>query len=422
VADTGGWKWHLDLVKISDNIQVITMVESFSRYMEAILVKDGTAEELKRALWSVFSRWPWPATLVMDNAKANLARPIASLLKDKNVTVVFISAYNARANGRIERMHQNVIAALKGCLKPEEAAVLLEKTLEANRQMVSTTTGSTPQEILFGMRGTELLMEAVAREERRAAHKNEKWAQNPAVKPIVDLKIGTKVMIHLPRNVTATNRKILPRWAGPFEVTNVGRFTVDISWEGQTKRISSHFVKIYHGRQPTFRSRERDGVEIQLTDDWSESGSQKLGTVLGGEGREMESTVPMEPGAPIEMHDEEEPAQLQHQQQQQQQQQPQLQHQGTEPNNTASRETIINPNELVWKPTFSRLLEPIDTTDPATRNEQIKKFQKHLKTINADGISVEFQKWIAQVKTDYKKHRSTAEGVQRKIRERYSDW
>ena len=149
-------RWVLDLVTMprsSENYRYIVIArEDLSNYVEARALRTKTTSNVcSFILYEIISRYGAIGELRADNGELNAeeARTFFDRLK---IPLKLTTTYNPEANGKSERGHQPLIAALaKACdgdLK--QWGKLLPFALWADRMSVSRTTGYSPSKMMFG--------------------------------------------------------------------------------------------------------------------------------------------------------------------------------------------------------------------------------------------------------------------------------
>ena len=83
---------------------VLLVVCAFTKFVELVPLKDTTAETVAEALVGTFYRYGLPNVLVSDNGPQYRAKLLAEVNRLLDIKHVFISAYHAQANAKVERM------------------------------------------------------------------------------------------------------------------------------------------------------------------------------------------------------------------------------------------------------------------------------------------------------------------------------
>ena len=146
---------HIDLVgplpPSQDFTYILTCVDCFTQWPEAIPIKDCTAITVARTLvdrWiSVFGV---PAIITTDREKqfeSHLFNSLTILLGTKRTRT---TAYHPCANGLVERFHRQLKAALKTHEDPTHWTERLPIVLLGIRTSIKSDIGHSPAELVFG--------------------------------------------------------------------------------------------------------------------------------------------------------------------------------------------------------------------------------------------------------------------------------
>ena len=110
---------HIDLVGSRGFTYLLTCVDRFTRWPEAIPLTSITAEDIAQAfLTGWIARFGVPTTIVTDRGRqfeSKLWQALMSLLGSKRART---TAYHPQSNGLVERFHRQLMAALKAQLNP----------------------------------------------------------------------------------------------------------------------------------------------------------------------------------------------------------------------------------------------------------------------------------------------------------------
>lgn len=128
----------------------LTIIDRFSRWPEAIPIKDQTAETIALALhthW--FSKYGVPARITTDQGRqfeSGLFNELARIVGCKHLRT---TSYHPQSNGIIERWHRSLKAAIM-CHETPSWAEILPTVLLGLRTTYKEDIGASPAEMLYG--------------------------------------------------------------------------------------------------------------------------------------------------------------------------------------------------------------------------------------------------------------------------------
>jgi len=153
-----GTVWYVDVVgplkcTRRKNVYILTMMEAFSRFVEAVAIPDQQTQTVCRAfVRSVICRYGACRTLISDNGSNFTSRLFEAVCATLKIRHVLTSPYNPKANP-IESMHKGLGDFLSIFLNgdtEEEWDELLDFALLSLRANHHTSTGFSPAHLLYG--------------------------------------------------------------------------------------------------------------------------------------------------------------------------------------------------------------------------------------------------------------------------------
>ena len=130
---------------------ILTMMDMFSKYPEAIPLKKVDNEAVLEGMLEIFSRHGIPGTILTDQGSVFMSRLTKAVCQTLGIEQIRTSPYHPHSDGALERWH----ACLKGMLKRSEADLKywdrhLRYLLFAYRDTHHCVTGFSPFSLLFG--------------------------------------------------------------------------------------------------------------------------------------------------------------------------------------------------------------------------------------------------------------------------------
>ncbi|XP_029652043.1 uncharacterized protein K02A2.6-like [Octopus sinensis] len=156
---------HLDLVgpwPVSRGFSyILTCIDRFSRWPEAIPIEDISAETVAKAFVSNWiSRYGVPSSLTTDRGRqfeAVLFRELSRILGMHHIRT---TSYHPASNGMVERFHRQLKAALRASPNPQSWTECLPIVLLGCRTAIKADLGFSSAELLYG---TNLTLTVVRR-------------------------------------------------------------------------------------------------------------------------------------------------------------------------------------------------------------------------------------------------------------------
>jgi transposase InsO family protein len=95
------------------NKYILTYIDSFTKFAEAIAIRDKTSLAVARALTEqIFVRYGAPLTLVSDLGREFENATLYEICRILHITKLRTTAYKASTNGAVERLHRTMNAML----------------------------------------------------------------------------------------------------------------------------------------------------------------------------------------------------------------------------------------------------------------------------------------------------------------------
>ena len=159
VAPLHPWSWptrpwariHLDYAGPVDGKMILVVVDSHSKWIEAVCTSSSTSAVVIEELRSLFAQFGIPETVVTDNGTCFVSAEMESFFAKNGVKHVTSAPYHPASNGLAERAVQIVKKGLKK-IKHGSMRSRLARVLFSYRLTPQSTTGVSPSELLLGRR------------------------------------------------------------------------------------------------------------------------------------------------------------------------------------------------------------------------------------------------------------------------------
>ena len=232
--------------------KVLVIVDAFTKWTSISVLRDGSARNVAQALikdWIAIHGVP--VYLKSDNAKsfkeAHLIQELHSIM---GIEPKYISPYNPRANGGVERMNSTILQILrKICANsPSTWRNSIPMVTFAINTAVSTMTGISPAELMMGrkLRGIDAIVLGIHQTEyyvNEYHYKSEMYRRLTSIYEAVASEMGSRwvaykniydsnkkcnnintddlVLLHRPINTTNKFHKLQHQFKGPYRVIRV---------------------------------------------------------------------------------------------------------------------------------------------------------------------------------------------------------
>ncbi|UYV71366.1 K02A2.6-like [Cordylochernes scorpioides] len=153
------WKWstrpwqriHIDFAN-KENINLLIVVDSHSKWIEAIPMRETTTRKTIEQLRRLFYSYGLPDELVSDNGPQFTGSEMKGFLEGNGIKQTLIPAYHPQSNGLAERAVRTIKTALDKIKRKIGDTIqdTLSKVLLAYRSTPHVTTGKTPSELFIG--------------------------------------------------------------------------------------------------------------------------------------------------------------------------------------------------------------------------------------------------------------------------------
>ena len=255
-------------VSYSTNRYLLVIQDYFTKWAEAIPMRDQTATRITAELVKVFSVLGVPDVLHSDQGQNFESTILKETLQAFGIAKSRTTAYHPQGDGMVERLNRSLLQLLRLYVDKEPAdwERYLPLVLYAYRTAVHSSTGVSPFQLMFGRQPKSSdfdhqlaydvssykgYLQAKLAELRdlvetnlaeAATHQKTTYDKHSTSRTF---KVGDLVWLSVP-----TAGKLDPRWEGNWKITAVkSPVTMEIS-DGNRKKVT-HINRLHHRVQPS---------------------------------------------------------------------------------------------------------------------------------------------------------------------------
>lgn len=215
------------------------MVDAFTKFVLIYTVKDTKTSHLIRCLSDVIKTFGAPRRVISDRGRAFMSESFQNFLKQKGITHHYNAVGLPRGNGQVERYNKTILDSLAtmGADMNEDKwdKHILNIQLGINGTY-NQAIGCAPSEALMGFRvrlNSKFEMDTFRQLDvtglrqnitRKIRHDQQEQKRRFDAKrcPAKQFQVGDLVLVKITSiPATGANRKLLPKWTGPFKVTKI---------------------------------------------------------------------------------------------------------------------------------------------------------------------------------------------------------
>ena len=303
--------WHhvcVDLIKMptsrSGNNYILTLVDFFSKWPEAVALPSKSAENVAFAMYKIFLRMGFPSVYSSDQGREFVNSTLKHLVTMTKGSHRISTAYHPESQGLVERFNQTLQNMLiKACsIEQDNWDDYLDEMLFAYRSVPQKSSKMSPFEVMFGRQpdntdnGTlgdaeddliseeEILKSITDLKNLRDKMQNEvranvcqaqkkqiqqhKKRSTGTEKPF---RVGDKVLLLNARKVNRKGSKMEPMWSGPYTVKRLSRTGVANLENGSgmmlEKKYNVSLLKHFIERSPSVDIPQEKPLTSSLSDD-----------------------------------------------------------------------------------------------------------------------------------------------------------
>lgn len=225
----------------SKHKHIFVVVDGFSKFVKLYAVRTTSSKETINCLIAYFHAYSRPQRIVSDRGTSFTSSEFASFVELHNIDHIKIATASPQSNGQVERFNRTIIPMLAKISGPDNWNKMLVDAEFAVNNTKNRSINDTPSRILFGVnqRGTvcdkireyllldvdeqrdlEEIRENAAKSIEKTQQANS-LAYNSAHKSPHKYQLNDLVMVSNYDSTPGVNKKLLPKYRGPYQVTQV---------------------------------------------------------------------------------------------------------------------------------------------------------------------------------------------------------
>lgn len=271
---------HIDLVgplpSSGGNRYLLTMVDRYSRWPEAVPLPDMLAETVAKAFCNVWvSRFGVPEIISTDQGRQFESELFLELTRLFGIKRLRTTAYHPQANGLVERFHRTLKAAIM-CVDPKHWCDRLPLILLGLRTAVRDDINCSIAEMIYGqqLRIPGEFYDASSRDIDRTEFVKSLRDMIQQIGPIkannharqhVFVPDDLKTCKHVFVRVDTVKRPLQHPYDGPFEVIERSDKSMLVIIKGNKKRISLDRIKPAYIYNSGLENDSEDSSKIKVT-------------------------------------------------------------------------------------------------------------------------------------------------------------
>ena len=155
IVDRPADKVAIDIVSpltVTDNNCRYILVDTATRWPEAVPLRDIRTTDIASALSNIFSRLGLPKKILSDNGQQLVSKAMSEVMEMMGIERRLSTPYHAQSNGMVERFNGTLKNMLHKLIadKPHTWDKLIPAVLFAFREIPNTTTGYPPFTLMYG--------------------------------------------------------------------------------------------------------------------------------------------------------------------------------------------------------------------------------------------------------------------------------
>jgi len=233
--------------RVSFKKYILLVVDAFSKFVKLFATKTTSSKETIYYLQQFFQNYNKPKTIISDQGSAFTSQEFKDFLKEQDVQHIKIAVGSPQANGQAERINRIIalcIAKLSNNEEGQQWYKVLHEIEYSINNTVNRSTGKSPSQIIFGMnqrgpctdrlkdlletvdnppnRDLSIIRNQAAQRINQSQQRQKKDYDRRHKAPRQYAK-GDLVMIRNFESTPGINRKMIPQFRGPYEISKVLR-------------------------------------------------------------------------------------------------------------------------------------------------------------------------------------------------------
>jgi hypothetical protein len=131
---------------------LLVVIDVFTGFTQLRACKSSTAEEIAKEIWDIFCAFGFPRILQSDNGHEFVNDLLRALVRISGVEHRFISPYNPRADGKVERAIGTLVSVIKKMVHGSKMfwPIYVPFAQYTFNRKIAALTGSSPFSLMFG--------------------------------------------------------------------------------------------------------------------------------------------------------------------------------------------------------------------------------------------------------------------------------
>lgn len=219
---------------------ILAVVDAFTKFLKVYPCKSTASNETINHLRNYYRNYSKSRRIVSDRGTIFTSDKFAEFINNESTQHILVAVGTPRANGQIERFNHDITPMIaKLCDEPHKWDQVLDQIEYAFNNTICRSIGETPSKLLFGVeqlgkvndklklvldtdisRDLVSLRESASEKIQKSQKENERY-YNKKHKEAKQYKEGDYVMIRNVNTSVGTNKKLIPKYKGPYIVKRV---------------------------------------------------------------------------------------------------------------------------------------------------------------------------------------------------------